>query len=70
MILRTGKITQNERLINDTNIPRLVPKNFLKTAPVYPSKAEMSSFSKINILDKSMGFTTDPIKESFSSGYS
>ena len=50
--------------------PKLVPKNFLKTAPVYPNKAEMSNFNKIKILDKSIGLNIVAIKENLSSGYS
>ncbi len=54
----------------DTINPKLVPKNFLNTAPVYPNRAEISNFNKINILDRSMGLNMVAIKENLSSGYS
>src|SRR5699024_7967437 len=49
--------------------PKFVPKNFLKTAPVYPSKALISNFRRIKILDRSMGLNIVAINENLSSGY-
>lgn len=51
-------------------IPKLVPKNFLNIAPVYPSKAEISNFNKIKIRDRSIGLNIVAIKENLSKGYS
>ena len=60
--------THAHRTSRDNTLPYEVPKNFWKTAPVYPNKAETSSFNRINILDKSMGFSIDAITEYLSSG--
>lgn len=50
--------------------PKDDPKNLLKTAPVYPNKAEISSFSIIKIRDKSMGLNNVANKVNLSKGYS
>ena len=41
-----------ERVIIETINPKFVPKNFLKTAPVQPNKAEISSFNNIKVLER------------------
>ena len=69
-MLKTGKTTQRDRAINDTINPKLVPKNCLKIAPVYPSNAEMSNFKRMRVLDKSIGFSMVPINDILSNGYS
>ena len=48
-------IHKNKRK-NDITNPKVVPKKFLKIAPVYPIIAEISNLSKIKILPKSIGF--------------
>ena len=53
----------------DKIIPISVPKNFLKIAPVYPKRADISNFSSIKIRDKSIGFSIVAISENLSSGY-
>ena len=53
---------------NDIIIPKLVPKNCLKTAPVYPNNADMSNFKSISVLDKSIRFNIVPINDILSNG--
>lgn len=48
-------IVHNDKITKENIAPKLVPKNFLKTAPVYPKSAEISDFNKIRIRDKSIG---------------
>jgi hypothetical protein len=54
----------------DMTSPQLVPKNCLKIAPVYPKRAEISSFSNIKVLDRSIGLNMVATKEKLSRGYS
>ena len=68
-MLSTGKTTQRDKAPIDINNPKPVPKNFLKTAPVYPNKAEISNFNKIKIRDKSMGLNIVAPIEKESKGY-
>ncbi len=70
MILSKGRTTQRAKINNEVNIPAVVPKKSLKTAPVYPKRAEMSSFSKMSILERSMGLNIVAKSENFSNGYS
>ena len=54
----------------ETISPKLVPKNDLNTAPVYPKRAEISNFNKISVRDKSIGLNMVATKEKESNGYS
>lgn len=68
-MLYTEKSTQISNTPIDSIKPNWVPKNFWNTAPVYPSNADMSSFNKINILDKSIGLSSVATIENLSNGY-
>ena len=64
----TGITIQKLNNVIEKNIPKLVPKKFWNTAPVYPSRAEISSFNNIRIRDKSIGLKTVANSANLSSG--
>ncbi len=64
----TGNTIQKLSRVIEKNSPRLVPKKFWNTAPVYPSKAEISSFNNIRIRDRSIGLKTVANSANLSSG--
>ena len=70
MILQVGITVHKIKTEEDNIIPKFVPKNCWKTAPVYPKRAEISNFSNINILDKSIGLNMVANNENWSNGYS
>lgn len=65
-----GRTVQRVSIIIETKKPRPVPKKDLNTAPVYPNSAEISNFSKISVLERSMGLNIVAISEKVSKGYS
>ena len=62
------KPTQAHKVSKETQTPVLEPKNFLKIAPVYPIKAEISNFNKIKIRERSIGLKSVANKENLSNG--
>src|SRR5690606_9506243 len=54
-----GTRVQRSKISKEMKSPRGVPKNCLNTAPVYPSRAEMSSFKRIRVRERSMGFSME-----------
>lgn len=51
-------------------VPFKLPRNFCKTAPVYPIIAEISNFKIIRMRAKSIGLKNVSVIVSFSKGYS
>ena len=69
-IKNTGPIVQIIKAEMDINIPVLLEKNLLNTAPVYPIKAEISNSNIIKMRLRSIGLSSDIAIANFSMGYS
>ena len=65
-----GIIVQSKSINNEITKPVFVPKNCLNIAPVYPKSAEISSFNRISVRDKSIGLNIVAMSENESNGYS